>query len=187
MSFLKNIFSSKKIKNSDQEESEFKGVYSTEAFDQRYVVQDYDKDQKVYGDSLKMIESYFIDNKLEQNITSPINHPLNLDQVIDDGMGLLNYGKAFQLQDNEIILFLAFAFNDFMIRNLDFKLYMDKEPEFPLRTMVLKYDQDGTVLSVYPFEYALKVMNNESSFDNLYTKVKNQLEGIPRMNENFDN
>jgi len=185
--FLKNMFSAKDIKESDQEEREFKGIYTTETLDKRYVEQAYDNDLKLYDDSIKMIESYFTDNKLEKNIVSPVNHPLNLDQVIDDGIGFINYSKAFQLQDNEAIQFLAFAFNDFLIRNLNFKLYLDKDPEFPLRTMVLKYDQDGIVLSLYPFEYTLKVVSNESSFDKLYNKVKNKLEGIPPIGENPGN
>ncbi len=106
-----------------------------------------------------MIENYFIDNKIESKIKKPINHPVNLDQVDQDGFVL--YCKAFQLDEVQATLFLAYSLSDFLINKYGFKLYKDSEPEYPLRGMTLKYDKNGAVLSLYPYEYASKVLNGK--------------------------
>lgn len=38
--------------------------------------------------------------------------------------------------------------------------------------MNLKYNKDGGVISIYPFEYSLKVLNGEVSFTELLEKVE---------------
>ena len=80
---------------------------------------------------LKMIENYFIDNKIERKIESPINHPINLDQVDQDGFGFVLYCKAFQLGEEQVTLFLAYSFSDFLINKYGFKLFKDSKPEYP--------------------------------------------------------
>jgi hypothetical protein len=128
---------------------------------------------------LKMVDSYFPDNKLTKKINKPDNHPLNLDQTVYEGPGFQLYCKQFQFGDNETTMFLAYAFADYLIRTYGFKLYKDSEPEFPLRTLTLKYDKKGVVVSLYPIEYALKVLNHESKFEDLHTKLNAHLESLP--------
>ncbi|MBL4675273.1 MAG: hypothetical protein JKY70_03565, partial [Mucilaginibacter sp.] len=140
MNFFKKLFSSKN--NSDNKESNFTGVYSEEYFKKRYTEEHLDESDGILDGCLKMIQSYFIDNKIEQKIAAPINHPENLDQVLDDGIGFHMYCKAFQLQDTQTAMFLAYSFSDFLVKAFDFKLYKDNEPEFPLRKMTLKYDKN---------------------------------------------
>ena len=63
-------------------------------------------------------------------------------------------------------------------------LYKDSEPEFPKRMMTLKCNKNGSMLSVYPMEYALKVLNNESAFETLYTRIDTQLDNnMPQVND----
>jgi hypothetical protein len=129
--------------------------------------------------SLKMVESYFLDNDIEPTIKSPINHPVNLDQIISDGPGFHMYCHSFQFADNATIMMLAIAMSSYYINNLDFTLYNDAEPEFPLRVMTLKYNKNGAVLSLYPFEYSLKVLEKEATFTSLFDKIKTHLDSMP--------
>lgn len=181
MSFFKKIFSSKK--ENVQEPSRLQGVASKEYFENRYTEQNLSENKSIVEGSLKMVESYLIDNDLEPKVKSPINHPLNLDQLMDDGMGFSLYCNAMQVEEQAMTLILAFAFSDFLINNFAFKLYKDSTPEYPLRGMTLKYSKDEIVFSLYPYEYAAKVLNYEANFNDLYTKINNQLKNIPSKEE----
>lgn len=185
MSFFKKLFSFGKDKQEQQEENgtNFKGIYSTEHFNERYTEQDVYENPKMLEGCLKMVEGYFVDNKMEPKVQQPVNHPDNLDQVIDEGFGFQLYCKAFQLGDAEATMFLAYAFSEYLIKNYGFKLYNDKQPEFPLRSMTLKYDKNGMALSIYPFEYASKALKYESSFKDLHEKIKTQIENLPAVND----
>jgi hypothetical protein len=133
-----------------------------------------------------MIKSFYIDNKVEQKIATPLNHPINLDQVVEDAIGFHMYCKAFNLEDRETTMYLALAYADYMIKTFDFKLYKDSEPEFPLRAMTIKYDKNKTVMSLYPIEYALKVLNDQATFEDIHSKVKSHLENMPNVNDVLD-
>jgi hypothetical protein len=106
--------------------------------------------------------------------------------VVDDGFGFGLYCKAFNLSDTDATLFLAMLFADYLIKNYGFKLYKDSKPEYPLRGMTLKYDKDGALLSLYPFEYASKVMRNEATFEGLYERIASQLQKMPTMEDLFN-
>ena len=183
MKFFKKLFSSKKeqAKQENESKTSFEGMATEEYFHERYNEEQID-DAMLEG-ALKMIESYFIDNKIERKVAEPIHHPINLDQTIDDGFGFPLYCQAFNLEAYHAMMFLALSFNDFMIKNYGFKLYNDSQPEFPLRTMTLKYDQEGAVLSLYPVEYASKVLRYEASFEELHQRIAEDLKNIPTVNE----
>lgn len=181
MNFFRKLFGSKKENTPDDEKINFKGISSKTDFDSRY--EEENMEPQMLDGCLKMIESYFIDNKIKRSVESPINHPINLDQLDRDGFGFVLYCKAFQMGEGEAIMFLAFAFSDYLIKNYDFKLFKDKKPEFPLRSMTLKYDKEGTFLSLYPFEYASKVLNGNETFCGLEEKVKSQIAQIPDLNK----
>ena len=183
MNFFKKLFSSKpeEPKKKQTESSNYNEIRTKEYFDKRYSEEKIDA--SITNGSLKMIESYFIDNKIERKVKNPINHPSNLDQVVEDGMGFQMYCKAFQMEDSMIIGSLSIAFSDFMAKNFDFKMFKDSSPEFPLRSMTLKYDKNGVVLSLYPYEYSLKVLNYEATFEQIYTKIKNHLENMPNVDD----
>lgn len=66
-----------------------------------------------------------------------------------------------------------------MIKNYGFKLYKDAEPEFPLRTMTLKYEKDGAQISLYPIEYSSKVLQYEASFEELHNRINETLKSLP--------
>ncbi len=183
MNFFKKIFSSKKKTETSNEESAFKGIYTDKYFNDRYTAENMNDNPVMLDGCLKMVESYFMDNKIERKVLQPVNHPVNLDQVVDDGMGFKMYCKAFQFEDTQAAMFLAFAFSDFLISRYHFKLYRDNQPEFPLRSMTLKYDKNGIFLSVYPFEYALKVLDGQSTFEDLYNKINAQIESLPQMDD----
>lgn len=180
MNFFKKLFSAKKAENkpeADPAEVPFQGIHTTDYFDKRYT-EDAIKPDMLDG-CLKMVESYFIDNKIEQKIKIPVHHPANLDQVVQDGFGFILYCNAFQMGEQEATLFLAYAFSDFLVRKYGFKLFRDAQPEYPLRGMTLKYDKNGVVLSLYPFEYASKVLNEDQSFEELEAKLSGQIAHLP--------
>jgi hypothetical protein len=52
--------------------------------------------------------------------------------------------------------------------------------------MTLKYNENGSVLSLYPFEYATKVLNFEVTFEELHLKIKSHLESLPSKDELMD-
>jgi hypothetical protein len=185
MNFLKRIFSGNASKSAEQPapKEEVSAIISETYFGERYTEQDPDNDPVMLDGCLKMVESYFLDNKLERRVESPVNHPSNLDQTMDDGFGFKLYCQAFNMGETEATLFLAIAFSEFMIRELDFKLYKDHQPEYPLRGMTLKYDRNGVLLSLYPYEYASKVLNYEGSFEELYQKIKDHLKNLPSQEE----
>ena len=184
MNFFKKLFSTKKEENKSEtknEGSDLGGIYTTEYFDKRYTE---DKiDAGMLDGCFKMIESYLIDNKIERKIESPINHPINLDQLDQDGFGFVMYCKAFQLGEKEATLFLAYSFSDFLINKYGFKLFKDSEPDYPLRGMTLKYDKNGVVLSLYPYEYASKVLNGNATFTEMEGKLNAQLTEMPEMDD----
>jgi len=180
MNFFKKLFSTKKEENKSEtlkEGSNLQGVYTTEYFDKRY--SENNIEAGMLDGCLKMIDSYFIDNKIERKIESPINHPINLDQLDQDGFGFVMYCKAFQLGEEQATLFLAYSFSDFLINKYGFKLFKDSEPEYPLRGMTLKYDKNGVVLSLYPYEYANKVLNGNQTFTEMEEKLNSQLAEMP--------
>lgn len=179
MNFFKKLFSSNK--ESNHEGSDFKGIHSTEYFDSRYT-EDKIKPDMLDG-CLKMVESYFTDNKIERKIETPVNHPTNLDQVDQEGFGFVLYCNAFQLGEEQATLFLAYAFSDFLIHKYGFKLYKDAKPEYPLRGMTLKYDKNGVMLSLYPYEYASKVLNGNETFSAMEEKLNTQIAEMPKMDE----
>jgi hypothetical protein len=184
MSFFKKLFSTKKEKHTSENNKEgtpFNQVYSTEYFDKRYSE---DKIEAGMLDGcLKMVEGYFIDNKIERKIESPINHPTNLDQVDQEGFGFVLYCKAFQLGEKEAILFLAYSFSDYLMNTYGFKLFKDSEPEYPLRGMTLKYDKNGVVLSLYPYEYVSKVINGNQTFSEMEEKLNAHLTKMPEVDD----
>ncbi|MFC4632285.1 hypothetical protein ACFO3O_00085 [Dokdonia ponticola] len=184
MNFFKKLFSSKKETHPSEKNEEgtpFNTIYSTEYFDKRYT-EDHIENGMLDG-CLKMVESYFIDNKIERKIAHPMNHPTNLDQVDQDGLGFVLYCKAFQLGEKEATLFLAYAFSDFLITRYGFKLFKDATPEYPLRGMTLKYDRNGLVLSLYPYEYASKVLTGNQTFSEMNERLDAQLAKMPNMDD----
>ncbi|WP_395065241.1 hypothetical protein [Flavobacterium sp.] len=191
MNFFKKIFSSNKEENnhnkSSQEQTGIKEIFTDEYFAKRYNEINIDNEKNIVEGCFKMIESYYLDNKIERNDQNTINHPANLDQIVENGMGFHLYCKSFNQEDSQIIFMLAYAFAEFLIKNNNFKFYKDSEPEFPMRSMTLKLDINGAVLSLYPFEYALKVLNNESKFESLHDKIKDQTQNMPNMKDDFMN
>ncbi|UAY53374.1 hypothetical protein [Ferruginibacter albus] len=182
MSFLKKLFGSKKkVVEPEKEKINVRGIYTNAHFDNRY--EEENIDPKMVEGCLKMIESYFIDNKIIKKIEDPINHPINLDQLDQDGFGFILYCKAFRLEEAQAAMFLAYAFSAYLIENYSFKLFKDKNPEFPLRSMTLKYDKEGTMLSLYPFEYTSKVLNGNETFSNLEERVKSQITKMADINK----
>jgi hypothetical protein len=183
MGFFSKLFGGGKKEQQPANETEMKGIYSTAYFDKRYTAQDIYADPAILDGCLKMVESYFIDTKIQRKIDQPINHPQNLDQAVEDGLGFNMYCKAFNLDDSQIVMFLAYSFAEYLIANYGFKLYSDSEPEYPLRGMTIKYDKNGIFLSLYPFEYSLKVLENQASFKGLVSKLDEQLSSIPQLDE----
>lgn len=194
MNFFKRFFSNKKENNSSETKSnnttnkhqkaEINAIGTREYFDKRY--QEDTIDDSMIDGTLKMIEGYFTANKLKPQIQDPINHPKNLDQTIDDGFGFIMYCQAAQMDENFAVGILAMAFNDFMIKTYGFKLYKDSEPEYPLRDMTLKYDNQGAKLSLYPIEYTAKVINYEANFEDLHQRIKTNLEQMPTSDEVYN-
>lgn len=188
MSFFRKIFS--RNKNSNQENNEVpqvKEIFTEEYFDSRYTEQELSENDLLVDGSFKMLESFFIDNKIKPVIDQPVYHPLNIDQAVQEGMGFYEYCKQFDQDDKQIGLIITIAFSYFLVNEWNFKLFNDKTPEFPLRFMTLKYNRNGGVLSLYPFEYSLKVLNGEARFSDLFEKIKNNLGNIPSAKDILDN
>ncbi|SDC66490.1 hypothetical protein [Pedobacter soli] len=183
MNFFKKLFSAKSEKNQNEtdQETPFKEIVSTEYFDERYD-EDFIKPEMLEG-CLKMIEGFAVANKLDRKVESPINHPLNLDQAVEDGFGFELYCKALNLGKTDSAMMLAYAFSDFLIKRYGFKLFHDKKPEYPLRGMTLKYDREGMLLSLYPFEYAVKVLNYEARFEDLVIRLESNLKSLPEVDD----
>lgn len=188
MSFFRKIFSKNKVTNNENHKAPgLKEVYTEEYFKGRYTEQELSENDLLVDGSFKMLESFFIDNKIKPVIDQPVYHPLNIDQAVQEGMGFYEYCKQFDQDDKQIGLIITIAFSYFLVNEWDFKLFNDKTPEFPLRFMTLKYDRDGGVLSLYPFEYSLKVLNGEARFSDLFEKIKNNLGNIPSAKDILDN
>jgi hypothetical protein len=180
MSFFRKIFSKNKVSGQEnQEVPKIKEVFTEDYFNDRYTEQELSESDLLVDGSFKMIESYFLDNNIKTVIKSPIYHPANIDEAITEGVGFYEYCKLFKQEDKQIGLMITIAFSYFLIKELGFTLYNDKTPEFPLRFMTLKYNKDGGVISLYPFEYSLKVLNREAKFIDLYERIKSNLESIP--------
>ncbi|MEN9336808.1 MAG: hypothetical protein RLZZ500_1795 [Bacteroidota bacterium] len=189
MNFFKKLFGSKSTTNDqtvNDKLNSLAAIYREDYFASRFVEESLADQPEIVEGCIKMVESYFIDNKIEAQIQTPIHHPINLDQVVTDGIGFHLYCKAFQQEDNQIVFTLAYAFAAYMTQELDFKLYRDKEPEYPLRGMTIKYVKNEGVLSLYPVEYALKVLNNEATFASLLDKIQNARTQMPTRDELFD-
>ena len=186
MKFFKNLFG-KKIKeeiNENVEGANFEGIGSTEDFEERYQPDTLVAD--ILDNCLKMVESYFMDAKAERDTNLPIHHPTTLDATVEEGLGFELYCKAMDFDRNKAALVLSYAFSDYLIKEYDFKLYKDKEPEYPLRVMTLKYDKDGAFLSIYPYEYAVKVLDFEANFTGLMTKIDTGLGQLAAVKKQVD-
>lgn len=183
MNFLKRLFSSKKNtkKDTPKKQPTINNHQNESTSNTRYTEETVDP--SILNGTLKLIESYFIDNKIERKIEAPVNHPINLDQIVEDGMGFQMYCKAFNMEDKMIIASLSMAFSEFMIQNFNFKKFTDNQPEYPLRFITLIYSKNDAVLSLYPFEYSLKVLNYEATFEDILKKVQNGLENLSTDND----
>ena len=71
-------------------------------------------------------------------------------------------------------------------KGFGFKLYNDSEPENPLRSMALIHNKNNYLLTLYPYEYSLKVLNSEAEFEKLLERVKDNLNNLPNENDMFD-
>ena len=184
MNFLKKIFGSKekefekKVNENKNKTPEFKGIIVDEYFNKRYKETIIEKEliEGIY----KTINGYISTNNLKMKVENPIEHPINLDYIatvgVENGIGFIDFCKTFGKKgDEEIVMYLSYAFSKYMIENFEFKLYDDNEPEFPHRFLSLKYNKNGKLLSLYPFEYSLKVLNIEASFESLHSRIKSQL------------
>lgn len=185
MNFFKKLFSGDKKENEEtgQQKTDFAGVYTDEYFNKRYSEENLNANPVILDGCLKMVDSYFLEYNLAKKVNKPLNHPSNLDQVVNEGIGFHEFCKKFNFGDSQVVMFLSYAFSDFLVKTYGFKYYKDSAPEFPMRSMTLKYNKNGTVLSLYPFEYALKVLNKESTFENLYNRIHGQLEVLPSADE----
>lgn len=188
MSFFKKIFSKNKSSNGHKQDMpQVKEIYTEDYFNDRYIEQKLSEDDVLVDGSFKMLESFFLDNKIKPLIEKPIYHPANIDQAVEEEMGFYEYCKLFKQDDKQIGLTLTIVFSYFLINGWDFKLFNDKTPEFPLRFLTLKYNKDGGVISLYPFEYSLKVLNGEVGFSDLFEKLKANLGNIPSASEILQN
>ncbi|MEN0053404.1 MAG: hypothetical protein AAGC65_07030 [Mucilaginibacter sp.] len=183
MGFFKKLFSSKKINEENRQDTNVPDIYNEEYLNKRYQEDDIFKNTTLMDSCMGMFREFYRDNKIQPKVQEPINHPLNLDQIVNEGLGFHTYCKAFNLKDSMITLFLATGFSEFLINKYGFKVYKDSEPEFPKRMMTLRYDKNGSMLSIYPMEYALKVLNKESAFETLYTRIDTQLDNMPQVND----
>lgn len=188
MNFLRKLFSSKEKVEIDSTPLTVKEIYSEEYFEDRYKEDNINPEilsdcLNMTEDCLKMIQSYYIENKIEKKIEAQVNHPLNLDLIDQDSVGFIFYYNSLKLEREQAILFIAYSFSDYLINKYGFKLYKDTKPEYPLRGMTLKYNKDGVVLSVYPYEYATKVFNEDKSFSELDEKIALQINEVPKASE----
>ncbi|MDQ1096089.1 MULTISPECIES: hypothetical protein [Chryseobacterium] len=114
MSFFKKIFSKNKSSNGDRQDMpKIQEIYTDDYFNDRYIEQQLSEDDLLVGGSFKMLESFFIDNKIKPLIEKPIYHPSNIDQAIEEGMGFYEYCKIFEQEDKQIGLTLTIAFSYF--------------------------------------------------------------------------
>lgn len=158
------------------------GVFNEEEFSKRYLEDTVDSN--MLSGSLSLVNSYFIENKLPLKQPEILNHPLNLDQLTTEGMGFTKYCRAFKVKDDQAIMSVAFAFNDYMIKTYGFKLYIDQHPENPLQTMTLAYIDEDTPVFLYPLEYTLKVLRSEASFSAINLQIKDTLDTLSQTEGN---
>ncbi len=160
----------------------FSGIATEEHFEQRYTLDEEDN-SSFMADCYKVLEGYYPANKIERLVASPINHPKNLDQAVDDGFGFRMYCDAIELPKGTDMIILAQSFAAFLVERYGFKKYIDSEPEYPLRKLTLKYDEDGMYLSCYPIEYAAKVLEYQASFEDFVSKIENHMLQMKAMND----
>jgi len=131
--------------------------------------------------ALRMLKGYFESNKIKPKIKAPINHPMNLDQTVDEGFGFQLYCKTISTDKTFPLTVLATAFNHFLIEKHCFQLYEDSEPEYPLRVVTLIYKNQNLEISVYPLEYTAKVLKYEATFEDLNSKILESIAQIPNI------
>ena len=193
MSFWKRLFNPGKRRSESENPDGGDGVpglsaiMTTTAFRDRFKKEDINAKPDVLDGCLKMVKSYFMDNNIEMPIPELVTHPKNLDQTMDEGMGFALYCQAFKMAESEAGMFLAYAFSDYLIQHYGFELYTDQKPEYPLRGMTLKYDKSGTVLSLYPFEYSMKVLNHQASFSGMIAQLDAALPKLPDTDDLLNN
>ncbi len=181
MNFFKKLFSKNTNVPGQQQPGSPKvdGIYTDEYFNNRYTEDPILSDEVLVDGSFRMLESFFIDNTIAPAVENPIYHPNNIDKAVTEDPGFYLYCKTFDQDDKEIGLMLTVAFSYYLIHEFGFKLYRDKTPEFPLRFMTLKYNNNGGVISLYPFEYSLKVLNGEALFSDLLERIQSNLGNVP--------
>ncbi|WP_126650577.1 hypothetical protein [Chryseobacterium aureum] len=186
MNFFKKLFSKNTDTPQKPENPGIDGVYTDEYFNSRYTEDQLLSDDILVDGSFRMLNSFFMDNKIAPAIESPVYHPNNIDKAVTEEPGFYLYCKSFDQDDKQIGLMLTVAFSYYLINELGFKLYRDKTPEFPLRFMTLKYNNNGGVMSLYPFEYSLKVLNGEALFSDLLDRIKSSVGNIPTADDFLD-
>ncbi len=86
MNFFKKLFSSNKNTNEPGREPSagFSGVGTQAGFAKRYVEEKINPE--LMSGCLKVLMSYFLDNKIEPKVKETVNHPRNLDQTMEEGL-----------------------------------------------------------------------------------------------------
>lgn len=119
-------------------------------------------DEKLLDGAVKMIGSFAMISKETLPNAAQLNHPENLDFVVNNGY--LNWLKSVGMTDGDIAAQLCFVLSSYMVEKHGMILYHDHLPEHKFRMFALKKIREDKQLSVFPLEYAIKVLTGREAF-----------------------
>ncbi|HEY8405039.1 MAG TPA: hypothetical protein VIK71_10560 [Flavobacteriales bacterium] len=120
--------------------------------------------------TVRIIESY-LENQQLQVPTMPLCHPSNLDFLLHQGTGFVEFYRNKGMTHEQVIEQLANAVSIYLLDHCGYKRYEDSNPESPKKTITLKSVKGESVASIYPIEYCNAVLNKETTFAQLLTKI----------------
>lgn len=167
MNFLRRLFASKV--NDDFAVPENSTLsHSTTSFNYRFSLQPLRDDAK--EKTIHIIKSYLEQRQL-QLPNSPLCHPTNLDFMLNQGNGLVDYYIQRGMTMEQVIEHLANATSIYLTDHCGYKRYEDSLPDSPQRTITLKSVKGQLVISIYPFEHCEAVLSNNTSFVRLLERI----------------
>jgi len=181
MNFFKNLFG-KKSNNTEEEKTTPEKVTPENATSEKAEPENQENSNKKYLEqSLESIESLskkgtehleaFFKSKNIEFIDNPISHPINLDIALSFETELPVFFQSRGFENNMMIVTLAYTWSEFIVKNFNFKLYIDTSSSDAYTALVLKH-QENKEVSMLPVVNIVNTLYKQSRMNDMYNDMR---------------
>lgn len=152
MSFLKKLFGTKSKPNNTSSHQE-------KPLGSNLSVQSEESIQSVSKHAIEILNELFVSKKIKHP-NNQDNHPLNIDIALKYKDDVLAAFTARGFDVNMLIVSLAYSYSDYLVKNHNFKLYIDKETKDTNSSLVLLHNR-AKELAIYPTDQIISALKGK--------------------------